>query len=66
MKTWMERVVSYEGDLDAAAHEVITELDDVDGLAVDTKEFRLLIRSKAREHKVGPKDLALRVQEFLP
>lgn len=65
MKTWMERCVSYEGDLDTAAQQVISELDDTDGVVLDTKEYRFLIRSTAALYKVGVKDLARRVQEFI-
>jgi hypothetical protein len=66
MRSWMERIVSYEGDLDAAAQTLISELDEVDGVVVGSKEFRVLIKTVAREFKVGPRDLARRVQEFLP
>lgn len=65
MKTWTERVITYQGELDQAAMRLISELDDVDGVVVGSKEFRVLIKQVAREFKVGPKDLARRVKEFL-
>lgn len=57
--------VSYDGDLHVAAHEVLAELDDTDGVTVGSKDFRQLIKDKAKEHKVGRKDLRLLVMELL-
>lgn len=65
MTSWYERVVAYAGDLDVAAQEVIAELDDQDGVVYGSKDFKLLIREKAREHKVGLRDLLARVKEYL-
>ncbi len=65
---WINRTseaIAYSGDLTVAAHEVIAELDDQDGITVGTKEFRSLIRDKAREHKVAYKDLYNSVFEVL-
>ena len=63
MKSWYERSVEYDGDLNVAAQEVIAELDPDDGVIFGSKDFELLIREKAREHKVGRKDLKARVLE---
>jgi hypothetical protein len=65
MSSWAEKVNEYAMTLDCAAQEVLAELDDTDGLMPFGKEFKLLIKSKAREHKVGRKDLLRRVREYL-
>jgi hypothetical protein len=66
--TWInrtERAVDYDGDLAVAAHEVIAELDDSDGIVIGSLSYNQLIRQKAKEHKVLRKDLEVRVGEFL-
>lgn len=65
MKSWTEKVIAYSGDLDVAAQEVIAELDEDDGIVLYSKDFEVLIREKAREHRVGKKDLRARVLEFI-
>ncbi len=65
MKTWTEKVVEYAGELDVAALEVIAELDEIDGIVYGSKEYRLLIREVAELHKVGRKDLMMRVRDYL-
>ena len=57
--------VAYDGDLLVAAQEVIAELDDQDGLVTDTPEYKEYVKQKAKEHKVGYKDLLRRVRECL-
>lgn len=64
-RTWHEKVISYAGNLDVAAQEVIAELDEQDGIVIESKSYKFLIRAKAREYGVGPKDLAMRVREYL-
>ena len=63
--TPFERAVSYDGDLMVAVHEVLAELDETDGVVMGTKEYRSLIRQKAREHKVNRKDLDVTVRECM-
>lgn len=60
-----EEAVSYDGDLLVAANEVLAELDDEDGVSVGTKAFRLLLKAKAKEHKVNRNDLRVLVLELL-
>lgn len=64
-RTLVERAVQYDGDLMVAAHEVMAELDDQDGVVMDSKAYRLLIRQKAREHKVNRRDLDATVRECI-
>lgn len=63
-RSLFERAVAYDGDLMVAAHEVLAELDDTDGVVVGTKAFRLLVREMARKHNVGVKDLRTTVMEL--
>ena len=57
--------VSYDGDLLVAAQEVIAELDDQDGVIKGTKDYRRLVREKAKAHNVMFLDLLIRVNECL-
>ncbi len=66
--TWLNKTASavdYDGDLTVAAHEVIAELDETDGIVIGSKSYRMLIRLKARQHNVSRRDLDARVGEFL-
>lgn len=65
MKTWYERSVEYAGDLDVAAQDVISHLDDDEGVVINSEDFYLLVREKAKEHNVGRKDLLRMVREHL-
>lgn len=60
-----EEAVDYEGDLAVAANEVVAELDDTDGVVIGSKEYKVLIKQKAREHRVLRRDLEVRVLEIL-
>lgn len=66
--SWLNRTaraIDYDGDLTVAAHEVVAELDDTDGVVIGSKDYKRLIRLKSQEHRVSRRDLEVRVLEIL-
>ena len=55
----------YGRDVDFAAMEVVSELDDTDGVVVDTPEYRHLVRQKAAAYGVRVKDVLDVLKEML-